>query len=78
MDNLSLNGAGGITRRMTDKERIAELERQLSETRTCLDNTIAIENDLHKQLAESVPISKIKDLEPEYIKVIDENFWDLI
>lgn len=41
MDNLNLNDCGGITRRMTDKERIQELE---------------------KQLAESIPKSKIREI----------------
>ena len=29
MDNLSLNGSGGVTRRMTDKERILHLEGEI-------------------------------------------------
>jgi hypothetical protein len=31
-DKLSLDGSGGVTRRMTDKERIQELEKQLAES----------------------------------------------
>jgi len=47
-DNLSLNGAGGITRRMTDKEKIAELEKQL-------EFKVAVTKGLESRLAESVP-----------------------
>lgn len=39
--------------------KIKELESELAKTKTCLENTMAIENDLHNQLAESVTKSAL-------------------
>jgi len=48
-------------RKCSDKnERIQELEKQLAKAKMCIENTMAVENDLHKQLAESVPKSEIE------------------
>ena len=39
-DNLSLNGSGGITRRMTDKEELAELTKKYNNLREGVEDII--------------------------------------
>jgi len=39
-DNLSLNGSGGITRRMTDKEELAELTKKYNNLRDGVEDII--------------------------------------
>ena len=41
IDQLSLNGAGGITRRMTDKEELAELTKKYNNLREGVEGFIA-------------------------------------
>jgi hypothetical protein len=66
-DKLSLDGSGGVTRRMTDKERIQELEKQLetANANACFQASLNGKriNKLENQLAESVPKSEIKNLD---------------
>lgn len=44
------------------EEEIADLKQELTKSKTCLDNTMKIENSLHEQLADSVPKSAAKKM----------------
>ena len=60
---LETSDANACSQAAISGKRINEIEKQLSKAKTCVDNTMAIENDLRKQLA--CKQAEIKQLKKE-------------